>query len=1524
MIEILARIVSCPNIHIDAPLIRTYSDALYAVHASTSLMAQLSRTVLCIQVLISPHCVALSYNIKALTQHGLMVKNDVYQVFNPVRFPRLMEFLLFMGSQSRKCIKNNNIRWHDHSETFRRFLYIDDFIDKIDTSWRIRAMTNTRATIAPQCTYTTIYHLAKKVIVTTVSSSVCQAEEQNAKKNPFEDLSREELIKKCKGLLVIAQKAKQAKLDLQTEVESYKNEIESLKKEKITATENIRTLQEFVDSLTEQKLNYITELDAARNKIQSLESSCKTYEDELKQIKAMIIVKDTNIQGLKTELSDLENEVVSLKRQNKRLVDENEHLLNQLSDLESKALEFNEIGLQQREQLRILEENVVKDHTNNILENQESESKKLEEKVIQLEKELASKELNDSAMQNKIDEYDQKLKEITIKYENEKDKKEKANVKLRSYKDKILKCSACINQLKNTRFILSKTVRDYSENIPKWQNDIVKASKILDGQILALNNENISLKEQLKDLQQQQTDLLNQNQLLTNEINDIRSASKNNGQNIDSKIETMLLQIKALESEKATLVKEKLNARDQIIDLENKNKILENNITILDTEYESVKIELDKLNHEKFALEQNYKTKNLEEINELKLEVRYLKDQYELMKKDNENLNDLNGLLKEEVATLQMSLEHPNNDAENLSDLNSSLQADIVKLETKLSAYKQENSSLLTAMKESRAKLKNYESLVMESEEAKSKLAGYKTENAELLNEMKEINQVLKERGETISKQQKAIVEMERLIETLEKERADMLNNESDLRKRLASLEEDMTQLRQSKNDDDQITEKVVCERDGAVKNLAEKDVIISSLLRQHPVTSVELPNDDMSTSTISKADEHARMKDLDDTFEEKYSKLRIFALKLKKRLNEATTQLKSAEEDKSRLEKILNDNMNSASQESKEKNEEICKEKIDNFVTDKINSEVKDYEQKIVELNVSLEALSVDLQKVKADLASKELSLAKEIEEHKNTKDNLEKARRDIKKKNVLSLEMEDYERSMKDLTNKMEENKKKMVQMESTIDSQQGTINAMKTQLKLLEDQVKSEETQNRHTKEELQHALEEIKEKENLIQVKNEVISKLEQEREDEKQNNEEQKIELATLLGEKEKIIMGLCEDKLELNNRLKKLEFKCADLEENQKIRNIELEDLKTEYTSYKVRAQAVLRQNQTVDHSQEEQLKEEMAVLKAQIDSLSAKLTATEHQCSELRSLYEGERRSATEATAEAGRAAQRTARLQADLTRLTAQIESERAHHKLQTSTLTQCYKTQLTELEEKLQKETEELKQQLLDSRQRHGKGDFVRDRVSRNNEAYMLPIIPKDEGSDSEIDINVSMLPREEGEGSESAPSPPPSKPYLSGGNRSPVPLERLLEEGVPEDEIMDSSSLALTPEQELADLRRKLQAQIQRVKHLTVLLAESERDGARHAQMNELLKAEVRRARQALERTQHAHNAEYMKNVTLKFVTLPPGDERSRLVPVLQKILTLSSDETQRLNAVARGLDPNQNRGWGSYLPWGSPK
>ncbi|XP_022820256.1 GRIP and coiled-coil domain-containing protein 2 isoform X1 [Spodoptera litura] len=1404
------------------------------------------------------------------------------------------------------------------------------------------------------------------------------------KKTSIDELGRDELITKCKGFLVIAQKAKVAKTELQNELDGCKKLLEKYEKEKNASSENIKTLQELVDSLTEQKLNFITEVDSAQSKIKALNNKCVSYEEDINTYKSDLIVKDNIIAEINQKLSDLDIEVTSLRRQNNRLLEENEQLLSQLTEFEARAAEFNNIGMQQREQLKILEESVhTEDQYKSQIEELKSQIQHLENKI-----------------QSNVD-FEAKFIEANELFESEKAKKEKANIKLRSYKDKILKCAACINQLKNSRFILAKTVKEYSENIPKWQNDIISASKVLDNQINELSSENISLKEKLLELEKQlnklkqtsmensvidsQISVLTQEkmefkdkvsdleqqlrscgdeitklkvdlgekenkleeyklqekrfndcnvklvdtsnkftelekyvQMLKHENKKLNDTLLNQGRN-NEEFENLTLQIKALESEKSTLVKEKLNARDSVVDLENQITKLSDQLVEAKTELQSMKSQFDVLSQEKAAFEINFKAEKEGEINVLKCNLMAQQEQFNLLKKEHEDLQDLNNLLKEEVDTLKLSLEQPKDDAD-LSDLNVSLQADIAKLETKLAAYKQENSSLLSEIKDARNKSKEFDSLIVEYEDAKSKLASYKSENTELLNEMKEINQVLKERGEAISKLQKAVSEMEKLVETLEKDRDNMNQEKIELLKKNEGLQNDLQTAEQKSNEKTETANQLNVDVDNAMKALSKKDEIITSLkeeiekLKQQQVTSAELPNEDMSTSTISKAEEHSRMKDLDETFEEKYTKLRIFALKLKKKLNETTSQMQQTEKDKAKLEKLLS--------ESKSGNhvDEVDSRQTDNTTQ---AAENKELEEKVKSLTIALEAtknVTSELDKLKAELALKTQQLATEVEAHKVTKDSLEKARRDVKKKNVLSLEMEDYERSMKELSTKMEESKKKMMQMESTIDTQEGTITAMRTQIKLLEEQIKTEERQNRIVKEELQNSIEDGKEKDNLIQVKNTIISKLEQDLEDEKRKNEESDLEMTSILTDKEKVIMSLGEDKAELNNKVKKLEFKCSELNEKLRILNIELADLKTEYTSYKVRAQAVLRQNQTVDHSQEEQLKEEAAALRAQIEILTTKLATAQEQITEKTSEVESTRRRAAEATNEAARAQQRTSRLQADLTRLSQQIETERTQNKLQVSTLTQCYKTQMSEMEAKLQKEIESLNKQLASAQEAKKSGNVaIPSLEDANRNEYMLPVIPKEESSDGEMDINVSMIPREEGEGSEFAPSPPPSKPYLSGGasGRSPVPLERLLEEGVPDDEAMDTSSFALTPDQEIADLKRRLQAQQQRVKHVTVLLSESERECARMAQLSELLKAELRRVRGA---TQNAHNTEYMKNVTLKFLTLPPGDERSRLVPVLQKILTLTQDETHKINAVAKGLDPNPGKGWGSYLPW----
>lgn len=526
----------------------------------------------------------------------------------------------------------------------------------------------------------------------------------------------------------------------------------------------------------------------------------------------------------------------------------------------------------------------------------------------------------ESAKENKpqFKEYENRIEELTKLYDSEKCKLDKANIKLRSYKDKILKCANCINQLKNSRFILTKTVKEYSENIPKWQNEIINASKAFDIQMQKLNDENIALKEQLQekvtelkdislfthtsksnnqikemeyeneylrsqvtDLKQQLDDKEKRNETLNNEIIHLKSKELDahrlhsqieensalkeqlnhtssqlslvttkvkeleatvqslNEENsklnetlkftleTDEITEKMSFQIKALESEKSILVKEKMNAKDAVIELENQNKILKDQINKLKIKLQVLEEHFETLTAENTKLKKDYQSEKENRIKDLKNETSSLKEQYDKLQKEYDNLQDLNGLLQEEVETMKLSLEQPKDDPEHLTDLNVSLQADIVKLETKLSAYKQENSSLLMEVKETRSKIKEFDNLASEYEDAKAKLVSYKTENAELLNEMKEINQALKERGESISKLQKAVSEMERLIETLEKDRDTIKAEKDDLLKKVDILESNLNIAEQKYSED---IMKIALERDNTLKSLEEKDTIISGL----------------------------------------------------------------------------------------------------------------------------------------------------------------------------------------------------------------------------------------------------------------------------------------------------------------------------------------------------------------------------------------------------------------------------------------------------------------------------------------------------------------------------------------------------------------------------------------------------------------------------------------------------------------------------------------------------------------------
>lgn len=120
----------------------------------------------------------------------------------------------------------------------------------------------------------------------------------------------------------------------------------------------------------------------------------------------------------------------------------------------------------------------------------------------------------------------------------------------------------------------------------------------------------------------------------------------------------------------------------------------------------------------------------------------------------------------------------------------------------------------------------------------------------------------------------------------------------------------------------------------------------------------------------------------------------------------------------------------------------------------------------------------------------------------------------------------------------------------------------------------------------------------------------------------------------------------------------------------------------------------------------------------------------------------------------------------------------------------------------------------------------------------------------------------------QGSESVESYPTMRTNEEISRRhSLVPLDELLNS--PDDYVpraRKESVVAVTLPRKVD--RQELEVCERRVKHLTILLADTERDVAKLTQLNQLLKEDIRRQQRSVEREHIANNFEYMKNVILK--------------------------------------------------------
>lgn len=926
------------------------------------------------------------------------------------------------------------------------------------------------------------------------------------KKGTLEGLDREELIRKCKGLLGIAQKAKKAKdgmqlykhpqtfqplygyfdlkfPDLSNELTALKEKLTECDTQKQADKEGLKTMQFMIDTLTENKLS-------AANQIADLQKSNKTL---LQQ------VGNCTEKLSKLEALEIENE--AQKKQIKRLTEENEEQEMDLRKLDERLGKVSELSKRQKQELLLLEQSVDRwKAMENAYLKLEQENKELQAKLAEKASEVAPTPVEDDDSE-KID-----IMKEQLQHENEQLKKENGEQKskLKKYKLKVIEFSHKLEEVKESKKLLQQTVAEYSKSVSKWHIQISHASKLLVKEVNELNSAKSDLEERLavseftvKDLQGTVDELKSRLEniqtaeageatvanefkekyeksmneceslktelqartfeigVLTNKLDTLRGTNEKQLNEIgnlekiveikeskiedlgksfleqetrfgdvtakasefEAKYEVLLEDYKSMEADlqsknaeinsicsewstlATTLKNESVNDRSEIANLkqfvENKDLKIENlekSITELEsrlvdeTSRTTTKTNISKDEYEALlkdykSIEAVLKSKIVEfeaitgeratfaaslqdEIEMKRLEVENLKKQLEMS-------NAMVHSLRENIKEMKFRLEEVSTNSaadangfkekiETLKNEYKSFEADLQSQNMELVALSSEKDTLIASLKEKTEK-QLYEleeqnkaleanSRLMSELEEKEKSANSK--NEELLAEMRELNEILKTRGNLISTQ------------TAE---ADQLKSK---------LQEQSNQIAQLE------------------ENLKEK-------IKQ--INQFETQSEIMSTSTISRADEIARMRDVEDSFEEKYNKLRALAVKLKKKVAEQQVTITKLEQSQTVSPDTSNStSINMQNLKSLQIDNDRLQDKIDNMTIERkkykaeieeLNQMKRNFEEELKSLkivNEDIKAAADTNHKIKSALDEQIKSGEKQIEALKNDNRNV------------------------------------------------------------------------------------------------------------------------------------------------------------------------------------------------------------------------------------------------------------------------------------------------------------------------------------------------------------------------------------------------------------------------------------------------------------------------------------------------------------------------------------------------------
>ena len=873
---------------------------------------------------------------------------------------------------------------------------------------------------------------------------------------------------------------------------------------------------------------------------------------------------------------------ISYFRQLDRISDENESLLKQMDTYASQLNVVTQEKCEKEKDIVNFKEQLHKSET------QSRKAMELEANLIcvkETEKSLQSKikivELALESEKENLAESNLKISKLSTLLENTQDKLNEEKIKYRRLEE-VLESTNKNKKEEELQLVIDNLTDDNSK--------LVAQAKHLEDKYFSQNKDLDNSKRQEENYKASQTELELKNSTLIEDLNELNEEIKKRGERLDK--------MEQINKEKADEIK--------LLEIKNKDKDeAEKAVNELNNSKKELEAATEKLSAV-LAEQTSLKKSSTEKIADLEKKVEdLLAGEVKKRAADSAKAEVIEKKYEEtakQLAELRIEYENSINrgeaEQENLRKNTEVVKGcSVEKLEEKVRIIEElQHSSQLKESELETLRLDNSK-VYSEVKSLQEQLSKTSREKMKLLQDMEEksseilsIRECIEERDiTTASKLSKSKEEKDSLEQIL-----------FEAKKRCKILEDEVETSKKHALDENNVLKQDIHNLKKTIEELREENSKNRSFnTSNHDIDDTR--SEIMSTSTVSRVEEVNRMKDIEDSFEDRYNKLKLIAIKLKK---------KAADQDKIIKELQASKNGEEGTGNHKEKILTLTK----NF-----GSLQQQYDEAIDKLDSS----EAELKQLKKDL---EASISENICSKQRSEDAVQEAlsaKSEMKGAEERAREAEGQVRSL-EITLEQETRERQSLESECRINEELGarlkekveentmigeTLDSLRLQITGLEAGLDREKDRADTAQANLTSTRGQLTQAEaDLARLKieqDEIIIKYEKS----VQGTESLQEQLANSIQASDKSGSDM-ENKLhQLERQITALESSVQIKGENLEYKESELSQVKKEFENYKLRAQSVLKQSkEKVNEEDSSKKKEDIFALEKMNDALNEKL----------------------------------------------------------------------------------------------------------------------------------------------------------------------------------------------------------------------------------------------------------------------------------------------------------------------------